>query len=286
MENWLFFALLSMCSFTIYDLLGRKMSLANINPVAFAVIFNLATAVISFSGFLFYPLVIVEKELSMQVVVMTVIAMLIWGLSGRFEFISRKLVDVSVFTIFIKIAPIVTLFISTIFLGEEITIYKIIAIILTLGANLLVSLDKNFKIKIDKGLYLSIITAVLMGTAWAFDKAISAYYSVPFYTILNYFSVAMVILLLPPLKKSDIEKEIKNTNLVQIVLLAVSASFGYVFMIQAMRFGDITSVMLIVTSAAIFVIILSIILLKERDKIPQKVIAGLLVIISAVLLAA
>jgi drug/metabolite transporter (DMT)-like permease len=285
MESWLFFALLSMASFTVYDLLGRKMSLANISPVAFAVIFNLATALISFSSFLFYPLVIVEKELSVQVIIMTIIAMFIWGFSGRLEFISRKLVEVSVFTIFIKIAPIITLIISSIFLGEKITMFKILAICLTLIANMLVSLDKNFKIKVDKGLYLSIMTAILMGTAWAFDKAISPYYSIPFYTIMNYFSVAMVILLLPPIKKSDIKKEIKNTNLGQIAILATSASFGYVFMIQAMRFGDITSVVLIVTSAAILVIVLSIFLLKERDKIPQKLIAGLLVIIAAVLLA-
>lgn len=126
----------------------------------------------------------------------TVIVIIVWGIYGLTEYQAKKITELSEFYIILKLEPIFTFLISYLFFNELLTLPKIIAFVLTIIANILNLFNSNLKFKIHRGVILSLIVAILLGSGWALDKAVSTHYSPAFYVFLAFFASASNILLL------------------------------------------------------------------------------------------
>ena len=141
------------------------------------------------------------------------------------------------------------------------------------------------RIKFDKGFWLSLATALALGIGWSFDKAVSAFYILPFYAFISFFIPGVVNLLIPRVKLKSLVTEIKNTNIRNVFILAFANATGFLLYIKALTMGEVSKVVLVTTSAAVITVVLAIFLLNEKDKVTQKIIAAFLVVGATILLA-
>lgn len=281
--TWFTYSLIATALFAGYDLLSRVLSVKSINPVIFSGIFYVITAIASLLLFFFFPLEIVVKEIAGTAVFYIIASVIVWSLFGRLEYVAKKKVEVSTFLIIIKFAPVVTLLLSVVFLGEKMSLLKSIAVVLTIAANLLIT-SEGLKIKWDKGIILSLMTALFLGTAWVLDKVASPYFSLPFYSFLGFFFPGFANLFIPPVGWKPFMKEMKTVSWLPTIALAIANSVGYVLMIKAMSVGEVSNVVLVVSMAAVIAIILGIVVLGERKNVWKKLVAGLMVFVAALLL--
>jgi drug/metabolite transporter (DMT)-like permease len=148
-----------------------------------------------------------------------------------------------------------------------------VAVILTVVANILITIDSNFKFKINKGLVLSLITSLCLGFAWTFDKVVSPNFSVSFYTFMAFIFLEII------------KEELNGKKFLSIMILGFTNAVGYFMMISAMGTGEVSKVVLIISTAAIITVFLAIFILKEKEGAFKKIIATILVVIATILLA-
>lgn len=284
--NWFGYSLFATIAFVIYDLLGRKLSQNSRNPVVFSGIYYIIASVVALSFYLFYPKELFTQTLTFSMILLTIFTLVVWSAFARYEYLAKKENEISEFLIITKFAPIVTLIISAIFLQEEITIFKVLAIVLIIFANGLIVIGSNFRITLDKGFVYSLLTATSLGIAMVMDNIASVWYVLPFFTFLSFFIPGIINLTVPFKNIGDIGAEIRNTNFLHTSILALVNVFGYLFTLIALAKAqnEPTKVFLVTSSASILTVIFAILLLHEKSNITKKIIAGILVVVATILL--
>jgi drug/metabolite transporter (DMT)-like permease len=166
--------------------------------------------------------------------------------------------------------------------GENITLKKVLAILLIVLGNLL-AVYKNSAIKFNRGFALALIATVCFGLALTIDKRASVAYSLPVYSFITFFVPALYNVSLPPLPFNIIICEFKRAPWKMLLLAALSV-LSYYFTLKAFGGADASKVIPIVNSSTIFVVLAGAIFLNERSHLNKKVIAGICVIIGILLL--
>jgi drug/metabolite transporter (DMT)-like permease len=266
--------------FTAYSLLSRKLAVLTINPRAFAVIYNATVAGIAVLFVVFNPSEI--KSVPFNILVLTALAMLNWGVFGRMEFVTRKMVEASTLTIIFRISYVVTFVFSIILFKEMVSVQKIIALVLIVAANVLI-FYRGKGLKFSKNLGVPLLTATVLGLGWLFDKKVSSYYPLYLYTFISFSFPSLFSYLTPPLPRTTLTTEIKITSW-KIILLALVNFFAYYFFLKAINMGEISRVVLITSFSQILTIILGVWLFREREMLKEKAFAGVLVLGSIILL--
>jgi len=282
--NWFVYSLLAMSLFVVYNLQSRVLSVKTRDPVVFAGVFNVIAGFTALSFFLFEDICIFENVLDWKDILFAIIGMGFWLAFVKLEYPAKKITEASIFSIVIKFAPIVTVIFSILFLGEAITWFKAFAVVLTILANIIVMFDKGLKLKVDSVFMMSLACAVALGLAWGMDKVVSVNFNTAFYTFWVFIVPGIIVLLSPKIKWRDIVLEFKNVGLHKITFLALSNTLGYFFLIKAFSVGEISKVILITSFSGIITSIFAIIFLKEREKLAQKIIGAMLVLIATLLL--
>lgn len=278
--DWFVWAILATGLFTVYSLLSRMLAVKAINPRAFAVIYNAAVAFIAGLFILLNPSEI--KEVPLNILILTVLAMLNWGVFGRMEFITRKMVEASTLTIIFRISYVVTFVFSILLFKEVVSVQKIMALVLIVAANILI-FYRGKGLKFSKNFVVPLITVAALGLGWLFDKKVSGCYPLFIYVFISFGFPSVFSYLTPPLSKAAVVTEIKNTSW-KIFLLALVNFLGYYIFLTAINLGEVSRVILITSFSQIFTIILGVWLFKEREMLKEKIIAGVLVLGSIILL--
>lgn len=278
--NWLILALLSSFFFSLYSLLARVLSVKSKDPRAFSLVYNLICSVIVLILWL------IEGEslrtIDIRIFLMTFVAITLWGLFNRVEFYSQKYMESSLRTIISKTSELVTFLAAIILLGESITLKKVLAVILILGACVIVLLKKSKKLN-KKGLVYTLLTSVFLGLAWTMDKQVSGYYHISFYVLLTYSLSSIYIVFFPTIPLKAIRDEFKQANW-KVIILAIINVMAYYTLVSAFSVGEASKVILILASRSVFVILAGIFILKEKSDVRKKIIAGVLVTLGILLL--
>jgi len=208
--------------------------------------------------------------------------LLVWSFFARLEFATRKIVEASVLIVILRLAPVVTLVASLIFLHEILTWKIMLALALILTANLLL-ISKNTRLKSKPHLLPALALAVCLGLGWFFDKLVSGHYALPFYAALSFAVPSLFNAITPPLPRKFFLKEWRLSSW-RIPLLAAFNVLGYYFYLLALKTGEVSKVALMISMSGILTIILGVVILRERDLIKEKCLAGTLILISLFLL--
>ncbi len=208
--SWLTYSLLALFFFVIYDVAGRYLATRSKNPQAFAVIYNLGVVMISPIIFLFdrtHP-----SGITPYVVGMTILGLMIWGLNGRFEYFAKKHTEASVFSIVIKLGPVISFFLAIIFLKESFTLSKLAGVILIVIANIILLAGNLRHTKIDlKGIRYTLILATLLSVAWLFDAVNVKAWGVGVFCVFSFVAPVIMSSFFPTIKKIDLQKELRLT---------------------------------------------------------------------------
>jgi len=166
---------------------------------------------------------------------------------------------------------------------------KGMALFLTLIANVVVvfsGLKRKSTTGINrKGVLIGIIASIFLGLGWSFDKVLSSHLPLPLYTFSVFFFSGIVTLLVPPVGKKVIIREFNEMSIIGTAVLALINVVGFFLYLRAFALGDVSSVIIVTSSATVIAILLGIVLLKERDDIPYKILGGVMVLIATVILS-
>lgn len=251
------------------------------DPYAYTIIFQsllvfLSLPIAIIHGF-YFPHVSIDS-------VFFVLAAIFWGAATFFIFKAMHLLQASEVKILTTAGVIVTILVSVIFLHEAFGYVKIIGTAITFIAVFMVSnLHKGFRF--NKGIIFALLATSCAGIAIVLDGVNVINYDVISYSIvIDILIVAMLLTLRP--KALHKWKEYVNTNFLQKMLplgiFSALQGFAYLFALQTP--GVIAQAGAIRQSSVILTVILAMIFLNERDNIPKKLIATILVTVGVILL--
>lgn len=281
--SWLIYSLLALIFFVIYDVTGRYFATRSKNPQAFAVIYNLGVAVMSPIIFLFDRTL--PSGISPYIIGMTVLGLLIWGLNGRFEYFAKKHTEASVFSIVIKLGPVISFFLAILFLKESFTLSKLVGVVLIVLANIILLLGNLSKKKFDlRGIRYTLLLAFILSVAWLFDAVNVRAWGVGTFCMFSFFAPVIMSSYFPTIRKSDLLQELKLTPWWQFLILGFFNLVGYGFMLKALTLGEASNVMPIATSTTPFVVLIGVVFLGERSSLFRKIFASILVLVAIYLM--
>lgn len=275
--TWLMLSLLALIFFVIYDVAGRYLATRSENPQAFAVLYNLGVALMSPIIFLFDQTL--PKGITPFVVFMTILGLLVWGLNGRFEYFAKKHTEASVFSIIIKLGPVMSFFFAILFLGESFTFSKLAGVILIVTANVILLAGNLRHTKINpRGVRYTLLLALILSVAWLFDAVNVKAWGVGVFCMFSFFAPVIMSSFFPMIKKHQLLRELALTPWWQFLVLGFFNLIGYGFMLKALTLGEASNVMPIATSTTPFVVLIGILLLGERDSVARKLFSSALVL--------
>ncbi len=260
-------------------LLQRVLAVESTNPRATAVVFNATAALIALTIFvlsgktsnLIFPTNYVAW-ISMGM------AVVCYGLFERGRFYAAKLLEASVLTTVFNISLVIALLGSLVLYSETVTMQKILGVFFIMSALCIVSYVKRGTNKISvKGLAIGILISTALGLAQVLDKRGALYFSPETYSIFVWV-LPLVVIIFPSVKISDLQQAIRIGSW-KIVLIAALNVLGYLFSLKAFTLTEVTQAMPLMQTSTLFIIIAGIFVLKERDNLIRKLVAGCLALV-------
>lgn len=278
--EWLILSIGAIAFFSCLNLLMRVLAVKSENPRAFSFMFNVFAGLFALIIILLQP-VKISFDFPLVAIALVLAATFLYGIFERLQFYARKHIDASTFVILFRITPVVTFITSIIFLGEEVTIPKLLGLIAIIAGSILV-VYKKFSVKLDKALLLTLICAVALGLGWTIDKRATEFFDPQLYTSLIW-TLPLIFIFAPYISLKDLKNEFKISSW-KIVLLAFLNVAGYYLQLKALSLADASTVIPLISATTIFTVIGGVVFLKERDHLLTKTAATILVIIGMLLL--
>lgn len=232
-----------------------------------------------------------------------IVALTIGGIATfgyYFYVMSLKKEEVSKVTILFGLLPLVVLILSTIFLGERLSIYQYLAFIFIISGSMLISFDHNIKkIKVTASILL-ILLSILLYSMQDFLLKIGEetnFSTMMFFRSLGFVITVLFIWLISKNARKEAKSMIKSLNKKRLSI-AYSAellgSFGILFFFLAVQKTSVSLVALITGFQSFFVILIALVLTKkfphllteamDKKNISIKVISAVLMLIGLYLI--
>lgn len=276
--TWIVLSIGSVVLFTSMNILQRVIAVETKNQRAMAVLFNSICALISLIVFV---LLCSFRNLSLPKVPEAWIALLVasffYGMYERGRFTASKLLDASVFTTIGNVAVLIAFTVALFLYSEPLTVQKLLGGILIMGALILVSLNKTTSKASKKGIFLAILISIAIGLGWGLDKLGAQFFTAQTYSIFVW-TIPLFFIWFPSVKTNAIKIELKNASW-RVFLLAGINVVAYLMQLKALETAEATRVIPILQTSTIFTVLIGIIILKERDHIFKKIIAGILAVV-------
>src|SRR3989344_2495741 len=254
---WLIFALLSAFFDGINDLINRFIMIKH-NALAYAFIWHIFAAIfyIPFIGKINLP----NIPFAWFVLIS---ASIIWALVGFTGFLAYKYTEASVKVPIGKSRLLFLLLFSVIFLKETITLPKIIGTLLIFfGVIVLTYKDKNvFGRLSDRGIQLTLLTALLIAIVSVLDKVAMRYFSVGLYGFLVYMIPGLLIGIFASKKLNEIKKLIREKGFV-VLISSVLGFLFYYLRLKAYSLEEVSKVFPITQLSVLVVVFGGIFILK------------------------
>lgn len=201
-----------------------------------------------------------------------------------YYFRSLALEEVSVVTLVFRFRLVLVFFIGALFYNEDISVLKIIAVILITAGPLIIGYDGG-KFKFSKGVIFALLSNLFLSMLFVVDKRVSDEISVPLYTCINFFTSSLFFLFLYLKQKKKRctlifhDAPVVTASIAGILLSLASLSRRYSF-----HFGEISIATPLLNISVVTTLILGVIILKENQKLAQKALGAILVISGAIVL--
>jgi drug/metabolite transporter (DMT)-like permease len=242
-----------------------------IHSGVFAGAFGLLVAILTL------PFAILTERLSLQMLNLNVIltlllmtslyAVAMWGF-----FTSMKYVPISEIVFLESATPLWVLFGSVIFLGEIFSINKLLGVILIITGILIAFRYKGTK-RWTRYHTLGLTSGALYAGAYMVDKYLLHFLPTLFYQALSFGLPSLTLLIIFHKKLSDIQYFITNKKARNIIWSSVFAGLSFFALFQAYQIsGEVSRINPIFETKALFVMILGIVFLKEKDNMYRKIV--------------
>lgn len=279
---WLVYALLTVFLTSILGILFQVVAHKAKEPRAFSFVYN---AFILLTSLALVGLVGFGKiSLSVWLTGLMILSGIGYGLFQRYQFVVRRHISVPEIQILITPTGLAGYALAIVWLHEVVTPARITGYILVIIATLLVLRKKGLKFTFNKYVFLALFIGAMLSVAGTLDRKVVPHFTnVLTYSLFLWLAQALVTFL-PYVKLQDIKHEIRSQSW-RIPVLGIINLAVLLFQIAAIRLAPATKVGPVTSTNVILVALLSIIFLKERDRVWLKLIAALLATFGLVLIS-
>lgn len=253
------------------------------DPYAFAFVFQVSVAAL----FAIYTLVTRTLEfpdishVQANIVLMT----LLYGVGTICTFKAFKSVDASEVAIIFASSSIWSVVSALVFLGEKISALNVLGIVLITAGVVTINYRKT-RWNVERGHMLALIAACLFGLAFTNDAyIIGNYTSVASYMIPAFALPGVFVLLVNPKSIRRVRKLSTPATMLKVLFAAFFYAISAVTIFTAYKHGGQASIISPISQTnIIFTVLLSYVLLKERQRMPQKLIGMVLAFVGVLFL--
>lgn len=211
------------------------------------------------------------------------LSIIFYTITDRLNTTVRSGIEASTFSIIAQIKTVFMIFAGFLFFKEPFIFSKFIGAILIVLSNVLVFYKKG-EGKPNKYVLLGLLSNFCCTLAVFFDVNNSDNFNLPFYIALTLGVPAILIFIFERIKFTDIKNEFKNGNKKAMIVTSASWSLSIFATLKAYQLGSVSIVAPLCALEVILNVIVGYIFLKERDNIPKKIIAAILVILGIILI--
>lgn len=247
-----------------------------------------STALIDFFGAataaLFIPLFGIKIPSGTELLGLFLLSVFLSAISDYLLLFATKNADTADTSILMPLSNIWVLLLAALFLGESFTLWKIVGVTLIVIGSI-ITLSKGKKIVVNRGILAAFIYGWLITGTILIDKGISNNFSLPVYSAIFYFLSSAVLTLLSgkdSLKK--IVTEWKINGWWNAAIGAQWALFSLALLFAYTR-EEASKAVPVMRMFIVFVTIYSVLVMKERERVWQKILGSVIVTGGALVLA-
>lgn len=277
--NWFILSLLATIVYSFGEILSKYVADSESEPSYIGVLNGFFAALIALSIAFF------QKELIFHFTIINSIGLFISafvvavGIITYFK--ALQLSDVSDFALYTR-SQILFVFLGGMLLfSERFTYSQTIGTLLMVIGLCVVSITRT-KLKLNKGNIYAIITALLFSFGVFIDKAIINDFSPSFYTFL-FYGMITALLLIPA--SSAYRKKIKLPKPKTYIIMFITAflyMLSAIWTYRAYQIGGMVSLMTVIAQLQIPIVLLyGVLVFKEKERISQKIISMICMVIGA-----
>lgn len=253
----------------------------NKNDLAFTALVDFFAAL---TAALFIPIFGFRLPSSTSIIGLFLISVILSAVSDYLLLYATKNADTADTSILMPLSNIWVLLFASVFLSESLSLAKVAGVLLIVMGSV-TALNKGKKIIVNKGIIAALIYGLFITGTILIDKGISNNFSLPVYSMIFYFLSSSVLTLLTGKRAiGEIITEWK-INKWWIATIGIQWALFSLTLLFAYSQAEASRAVPMMRTFIVFVTIYSILVLKEKERMWQKIIGSILVTGGALVLA-
>lgn len=278
--NWLIWVVLYLIFYVIFNQ-GYKVTTKSLTkPGSLTILLELIASIFSLLLIPFFEMRFPDNPL---VYLFLGLSIIFYTITDRLNTTVRNGVEASTFSVINQLSTVFMIIAGVLFFKEPIIINKIIGAFLIVFSNVLIFFKKG-NLKPNKYVILGIISNLCFSIALFLDVNNSDYFNLPMYVATTLGVPIILIFIFEKIKFKDIKEEYRNGNKKALWITAISWSLSIVAQLRAYQLGEVSLIAPLCALSVILNVIVGYFFLKEKENLPKKIIAAILIILGIVLI--
>lgn len=199
-------------------------------------------------------------------------------------FRALKLIEASESSILISSSRLWVVVGAFLFLQEGFSLQRLVGTVIIL-IGIAVAQWKKQKFIINEGVVFTLLAAVFYALTELTSFFILRKFDAPSFTVYTSWLPVIALLLIRPKSLKKLAFYLKRKNAINISLVSLSDAIATIFLFFAYQIGrNASQIGPIMATQTILTVFLAVIILKERNYMPQKIAGGLLAVVGTILL--
>lgn len=278
--EWLVYVILYLIFAVIFNQAYKVSTKTLTKPGALTILLEI---IASLSILLLMPLFEIKFPTDPKIYILLGLSIIFYTISDRLNTTVRSGIEASTFSVINQLSTVFMIFAGVLFFKDPFVLNKFIGAILIVFSNILIFYKKGSG-KPNKYIVFGVVANLCFTVALFLDVNNSDNFNLPMYTALTLGVPAILIFVFERIKLSDIKEEFKTGNKKAIFVTSLSWSLSIVAQLRAYQLGNVSVVAPLCALSVILNVIVGYFLLKEKEDLPKKIMAALLIILGIILI--
>ena len=279
-NNWKFWVILYLISAVIFAQTFKKSNRNMKNAGSLTILLEVFTALFAI---LFIPFFTIKFSQDINIYLTLLVVTIIYAMTDRLNIEARYGLDPSIFSMLKQLSTVFLIILGFIFLKEEIVLKKVIGSMLIIISNVMLAFDKG-KFKLNKYFIMSFISNFLFAVAMLINVNISDNFNIAIYTIFTVFTPSIFIFILGKHSIKELKNEFELYDKKKFLISAFTWFLMLISSVRAYQLGSVTLIAPLLTLTSILNTVYEYFINKDKNKIIQKVIASIMVILGVIII--
>lgn len=279
LNTWWLWTIVYLISAVVF---AYNFKIANKNmkdPGALTILLEVITGIFSL---LMIPLFDIKFKINTSILLTLLIVVCIYAITDRLNTEARYGLETSTFSMVKRLSTVFMIIFGFLFLKEPIILNKLLGAVIIIIGNVILTYNKG-KFEVNKYLLMAIISQFLFAIAMVINVDLSDHFNLAFYTWITVTIPALLITIVGRHKPKDIIKEFNRYNKPRFLIAAFSWALMLNSSIRAYQLGSITIVAALLSLTPILNSLVELIFNKDTNKIIQKIVVSILLILGVIL---